>query len=186
MKSDQGFAYETDIDLAADTCSAALTFGIQNNENPGAAWIGANFNFKDNNARVFMVGYGAGDIGSAPLEGKLDRSKTIHAKLHVSSEGNVTYELYNTDNTENKVTVSGTISDYQGGYLGLLTFDSSAKFSNTIYAVESDSTEPTEPTVATGKFIIPTTPATKKPSHPKKVQRAIKRATNGNYGTAQK
>lgn len=115
MEVGQGFTYETDIDLAADTCSAALTFGIQNEENPGAGWIGANFNFNDNGgaggARVFMVGYGAGDVGSAPLEGKLDRAKTIHAKLHVSSEGAVTYELYNTDDAENKVTVTGTLTD---------------------------------------------------------------------------
>ena len=133
MESAQGFTYETDIDLAADTCSTALTFGIQNKDNPGEAWIGANFNFNDNNARVFKVQNGATDIGSASLEGKLDKSKTIHAKLHVSSEGLLTYELYNTDNAENKVTVTGTINDYQGGYLGLLTFDSSAVFANTTY-----------------------------------------------------
>ncbi|MBQ4550387.1 MAG: GH32 C-terminal domain-containing protein [Oscillospiraceae bacterium] len=135
LEPQQGFTYETDIDLAADTCSAALTFGIRNQDNPGEAWIGANFNFNDNNgaggARVFQVGYGSGDVGSAALEGKLDRAKTIHAKLHVSSEGLVTYELYNLDNEENKVTVTGNLSDYQGGWLGLLTFDSSAVFSNT-------------------------------------------------------
>ena len=85
---------------------------------------------------MFKVGNGGGDIGSAALEGKLDRSKTIHVKLHVSSEGLLTYELYNTDNAENKVTVTGAISDYQGGYLGLLTFDSSAVFTNTIYTLD--------------------------------------------------
>ena len=142
LEAEQGFAYETDIDLAADTCSAALTFGIRNPENPGEAWIGANFNFNDHNgaggARVFQVGYGAGDIGSAVLEGKLDRSKTIHAKLQVSSDGLVTYELYNTDTPENKVTVTGNLSDYQGGHLGLLTFDSSAVFTNTTYTLEEE------------------------------------------------
>jgi len=140
MEREEGFTYETDVDLAADTCSAALTFGIQNKDNPGEAWIGANFNFNDNNgaggARVFKVGNGGGDIGSASLEGKLDRAKTIHLKLHVSSTGLVTYELYNTDNAENKVTVTGTVADYQGGYLGLLTFDSSAVFTNTTYTLD--------------------------------------------------
>ena len=140
LESEQGFTYETDVDLAADTCSAALTFGIQNKDNPGEAWIGANFNFNDNNgaggARVFKVGNGGGDIGSASLEGKLDRAKTIHLKLHVSSTGLVTYDLYNTDNAENKVTVTGAVADYQGGYLGLLTFDSSAVFTNTTYTLD--------------------------------------------------
>ena len=144
LESGKGFTYETDVDLAADTCSAALTFGIQNQDNPGEAWIGANFNFNDNNARVFKVGNGGGDIGSAPLEGKLDRSQTIHLKLQVSAEGNLTYELYNTGSEENKVTVTGTIGDYQGGYLGLLTFDSSAVFSNTAYSVEGEPDEPEE------------------------------------------
>ena len=136
LEGEQGFTYETDIDLAADTCSAALTFGVQNKDNPGEAWIGANFNFNDNNARVFRVFNGAADIGSASLEGKLDRAKTIHAKLHVSSTGLVTYELYNTDTPEDKVTVTGALSDYQGGWLGLLTFDSSAVFTNTTYALD--------------------------------------------------
>ena len=145
LEAGKGFTYESDIDLAADTCSAALTFGIQNAENPGEAWIGANFNFNDHNARVFKVGNGGGDIGSASLEGKLDRSRTIHAKLHVSSEGLVTYELYNTDNAENKVTVTGTVSDYQGGYLGLLTFDSSAVFTNTTYTLDEVIPDPSEP-----------------------------------------
>ena len=131
LEAGAGFTYETDIDLGADNCSAALTFGIQNPENPGESWIGANFNFNDNNARVFKVQNGAYDIGSAPLDGKLDKHKTIHARLHISSTGLVTYELYNIDNAENRVTVTGTIADYQGGYLGLLTFDSSAVFTGT-------------------------------------------------------
>ncbi len=140
LEREQGFTYETDIDLAPDTCSAALTFGIRNEEAPGQAWIGANFNFNDHGgaggARVFQVGGGAADIGSAVLEGKLDRSRTIHAKLHVSATGLVTYELFNTDSPDNKVTVCGTLSDYQGGWLGLLTFDSSAVFTNTTYTLD--------------------------------------------------
>ena len=152
LESGKGFTYETDIDLGADSCSAALTFGIQNKDNPGEAWIGANFNFNDNNgtggARVFKVGNGGGDIGSVALDGKLDKAKTIHVKLQVSAEGNLTYELYNTDNAENKVTVTGTISDYQGGYLGLLTFDSSAVFSHTACTVEGEEEDPTEPEVS--------------------------------------
>jgi len=142
LEAQQGFTYETDIDLAPDTCSAALTFGIRNPENPGEAWIGANVNFNDYNgaggARVFQVGYGSGDVAGAALEGKLDRSKTIHVKLQVSSEGLVTYELYNKDNEENKVTLTGALSDYQGGHLGLLTFDSSAVFTNTTYTLEEE------------------------------------------------
>ena len=142
LEKEQGFTYETDIDLAADTCSAALTFGIRNPENPGEAWIGANFNFNDHNgaggARVFQVGYGSGDVAGAALEGRLDRTKTIHLKLQVSSAGLVTYELYNLDNAENKVTMTGSLGDYQGGHLGLLTFDSSAVFTNTTYTLEEE------------------------------------------------
>jgi len=142
LEKEQGFAYETDIDLAADSCSAALTFGILNRDEPGQSWIGANINFNDHNgaggARVFQVGHGAGDIAGVSLEGKLDRTKTIHLKLQVSAEGLVTYELFNADNAENKVTMTGTLHDYQGGWLGLLTFDSSAVFTNTTYTLEGD------------------------------------------------
>ena len=140
LEPEQGFTYETDIDLAADSCSAALTFGIQNKDDPAESWIGANFNFHDNNgaggARVFRVQGGAYDIGSASLEGKLDKTRTIHAKLQVSSNGLLTYELYNVGSEENKVTVTGGLGVCPGGWLGLLTFDSSAAFSNTTYTLE--------------------------------------------------
>lgn len=139
MEEGKGFTYETDIDLAADSVSAALTFGIKDSANPSTEWIGANFNLNDKNARVFKAGSNDSvDIASANLEEKLDADKIIHAKLHVSAEKLVTFELYNTDNAEQKVTVTGNLGEkYTGGYLGLLTFDSSATFSNTTYTFDS-------------------------------------------------
>lgn len=140
MEAGKGFTYESDIKLAAGGTSAALTFGIAETSNPSASWFGANFNFNENNARVFKVQGDATDIGKTEnIKDTLDSSKTIHAKLHVGADGAVTYELYNTDTPDNKVTVTGSLANhnYNGGTMGLLTFNSSAEFTNTTYTLDT-------------------------------------------------
>jgi len=121
------FTYETDITLLNGPC-VALTFGIENPENPGQAWCGANFNFNDNNARVF-VEHGNGNVATG-LSEVIQKDKPIHAKLTVSSTGHAKLILNNV-NEEEEFSVETDLTGYEGGYLGLLTWNSSAKFENT-------------------------------------------------------
>lgn len=134
----KGFVYETEYTLLEGGISAALTFGIRDRENAAAKWMGANVNFDDRNARVFQVENGARDIGAGSVEGILDHGKAIHARLQVTEDGAMTYEVYNVDSPDKKVTVTGQIDNYEGGYLGLLTFNSKAEFTGTHYSLQGD------------------------------------------------
>ncbi len=131
----KGFTFETEYTLLEDGYSAALTFGIRDKGNVPAKWMGANVNFHDRNIRVFQVEGGARDIGTGSIEGILDREKAIHARLQVTKDGALTYEVYNVETPEQKVTITGQIDNYEGGYLGLLTFNSKAEFAHTSFEV---------------------------------------------------
>lgn len=130
------FVLETDVTLL-DGPSAALAFGIKDPNKPAAKWFGANFNFNDNNARIFNVGDGYGvSEGNATggLADVIQRDKAIHMKLEVTLEGVATLTLNNVG--ENETFVASTqLSGYTGGYLGLLTWESGAKFDNTTIAL---------------------------------------------------
>ena len=132
VESVKAFTYEADVNLINGGC-AALTFGIQDFNNPGASWLGANFNFNDLNGagqiRVFSVnGAGIGENNSYTPIKDIDKTQPIHMKLDVTEEGIVTFSVGNND--ANTHTVSTTLTNYTGGYLGALAFDSSASFSN--------------------------------------------------------
>ncbi len=138
------FVYETDVDLIAGP-SVALTFGIEDPNNIGASWVGANFNFNDyggnGQIRVFQVKNGDPTICNATEDARgnkvsqvIQKNKTIHLKLVVTKEGQVTFTVKNKDDDE-AIVASGSFADkgltYNPGKLGILCFDSSAKFSNT-------------------------------------------------------
>ena len=142
------FVYETDVDLIAGP-SVALTFGIEDPNNIGASWVGANFNFNDENGngriRVFQVKNGDPTVCEAKVDanGKtfaevIQRNKTIHLKLEVTKDGQVTFTVNNKGEDE-AIVATGSFANagltYVPGTLGILCFDSSAKFSNTTIAL---------------------------------------------------
>ena len=126
----KAFSYEADVEMSAGN-SAALTFGIQNKDVPGENWFAANFDGQ--RARVFHVeaGQDTKDFGETQLSA-LDINKTIHMKLDVDSEGNFKFYLSNRETVADEPVISGTLDKYTGGYLGALTFNSSASFTNII------------------------------------------------------
>ena len=135
----KAFTYEADVNLISGS-SAALTFGIQDSNNPGDSWLGANFNFNDNEGngqlRVFSVNgasVGDNDIYKPILD--IDKTRTIHMKLDVTEDGQVTFSVGNDEN--NTHTVETTLTKYIGGYLGALAFNSSASFSNIKVSIPS-------------------------------------------------
>ena len=96
------FVLETDVTLL-DGPSAALAFGIKDPNKPAAKWFGANFNFNDNNARIFNVGDGYGvSEGNATggLADVIQKDKAIHMKLEVTLEGVATLTLNNVGENE--------------------------------------------------------------------------------------
>ncbi|MFG6383618.1 MAG: GH32 C-terminal domain-containing protein [Lachnospiraceae bacterium] len=125
------FVLEADVKLEEDGISAALIFGLANKENPSEKWYGANFNTADNDGvgqfRIFGVNAELEENSEAFWEG-LDRTQTLHLKLDVKKDGSYTYSFGNTG--QELKSVAGTISNWQGGYIGILTFNSKATFSN--------------------------------------------------------
>nr|WP_321408421.1 GH32 C-terminal domain-containing protein [uncultured Carboxylicivirga sp.] len=125
----KSFKLEADIELINGR-SAALIFGIQDLNNPGSRWLGANFNKDetDKAVRVFDVGSGRGDLVMSSKPDFLNFDEKMHLSLDVLSNGDFTYSIENIGGTTHQL--HGHISNWAGGYFGLLTFRSEANFSN--------------------------------------------------------
>lgn len=121
----KGFSYESIVNMEQGQ-SAALTFGIRDKDNPANSWIGANFD--GDKARVFGVDNGGVIDYAEPATVSLDYTKPVQMKLDVDAEGDFAYYLHNIDHEGVDPVLQGTITDYTGGYIGALTFNSSAKF----------------------------------------------------------
>lgn len=130
----KAFTYEADVNLANGGSSAALLFGIGNIDTLSAKWYAANFdvNNTDQTLRVFKIESGAtcyaakskSEIGSLNLKGSL------HLALTVLTSGEFTYTIADKGISDTAVKLKGTIPDYAGGSVGLLTYNSEATFSN--------------------------------------------------------
>lgn len=127
----EAFTYEADVDMIAGQ-SAALTFGLTNPDNPAANWYGANFNGLE--ARLFHVNSaGASDLASKVSDNSLALNQTVHMKLDVERDGTAKYYVYNKNADEtakNTPKLTARLDGYNGGYVGALTFNSSANFHN--------------------------------------------------------
>lgn len=127
----EAFTYEADVDIRAGK-SAALTFGLVHPDNPAAFWYGANFNGLE--ARLFHVSSaGAPDLAPKVSNNGLDLNQTVHMKLDVERDGTAKYYVYNVGASEaekNTPKLTAKLDGYSGGYVGALTFESSANFHN--------------------------------------------------------
>ena len=129
----KSFIYEADVKII-DGISAGLVIGVDNPDNVPAFWYAVNFNTEgtDEFARLFKV---AGDvtnytcISKDEATSKIDFTQTVHMYVEVDENGNFIYKLSDANN-QNVIKRTGTIDNWNGGYIGLLTFDSEAKFSN--------------------------------------------------------
>lgn len=138
----RAFRLEADVHITEGR-SAALVFGIQDQQEPGKVWAGANVDYENGNDIFRVFGPGVAADGAAPL-GSVDRSKPLHLALEVRSGGAFTYTFGNTGDTPR--TITGKINGWEGGYVGFLTFESTARFSNIEFEkLPEDSAEDQEP-----------------------------------------
>ena len=131
------FHFEADVQLLAgtgegeegDQMSAALVFGAANKKQPGTKWYGANVDTRRKNEADYFRVFGAGrDILSGGRVDDVDATKPLHLAVDVKADGSLTYTFGNVG--ANMHTATGTIENWEGGYVGLLTFCAKAAFSN--------------------------------------------------------
>lgn len=131
--------------------SAGLVFGTNSKTLPSGHWNAANVDTmrraaaesnSKKNADFFRL-FGAevgGDIGLSEENAakdnfqNIDATQKLHLKLDVKADGQYTYTFGNLSGKEfdssKSATISGTLNNWAGGYIGLLSFNSEATFSN--------------------------------------------------------
>ncbi|MBQ7682072.1 MAG: GH32 C-terminal domain-containing protein, partial [Oscillibacter sp.] len=126
------FVWEADVDIqpGLQIQSAALIFGFPSPAAANSNWYGANLDSTrlggDNAFRLFGPNIDTNSGGS--VEG-IDITRTLHLKVDIHATGAFEYSFGNAGATL-KV-ISGQISGWRnGGYVGLLTWNSGATFSN--------------------------------------------------------
>ena len=127
----KSFIYEGDVKLI-DGISAGLAIGVANQENVTNSWYAINFNIDEtqNRARLFKVENGVTNYAYITSEEarSINFRDTVHMYIEFDEMGNYVFKLSN--NAKNEVIRTGKVDNWNGGYIGLLTFNSSAKFSN--------------------------------------------------------
>ncbi|MDF9825625.1 fructan beta-fructosidase [Breznakia sp. PF5-3] len=129
----KSFIYEADVDVL-DGPSAALLVGIKNKDNVSAeTWYGANFNTNDfdNTARLFKVNdfQEYFKVNKDDATAIVDFNQTLHLSIEFKENGDFIYKLSNKGSNQ-VLEKSGNVAGWEGGYVGLLTFDTEAKYSN--------------------------------------------------------
>lgn len=132
-KAYQSLDYQADVQVT-DGISAALVVGATNAAEPGSGtWYGFNFNNEstDQRARLFRVNdsmdlitFSQDQVDSAGL----DTTGTVHLRVQIDETG--LCRVTASDAAGHEVSGSATIQGWQGGCVGLLTFNSAATFSN--------------------------------------------------------
>ncbi len=121
------FVYEADVSLKEGP-SAALIFGIASKKTPAGKWYGANIDTTRSGDAFRVFGPGLGDISDGKGNKNIDFSKKLHLKLDVQADGSFSYTFGNKGGKTRSIT--GQIPDWQGGFVGILTWNSQAVFSN--------------------------------------------------------
>ena len=107
--------------------SAALIYAITRKNAPGAGWSGANFDTYRGGDDAFRM-WGPGYEYMCGAKGDVDYTQPIHLKLDVKKDGSFTYSFGNVGGEMREKT--GTIPNWAGGFVGLLTWQSDATFYN--------------------------------------------------------
>ena len=130
------FTLEADVMFKEDqdTNCAALIFGLSSKSSPGARWNGANLDSGrkgDDAFRIFGPDLNETNCGSCA---DIDFTIPVHFKLEINEKGEYTYSFGN--NGVEPGVKSGKLNSWAGGYVGILTWNSEATFSNITFEGE--------------------------------------------------
>lgn len=128
------FVLETDVRFLdsdkENAFSAALCFGVESLDIPDWRWYGANIDTRrrEGSDLFRLFGPGINTNGGGEM-GNIDIDSPLHLKLDISADGDFIYSFGNTGNKELR-SIIGSISDWEGGYIGILSYKSKTEFSN--------------------------------------------------------
>lgn len=125
------FTFEADVEiLSGDPRSAGLVFGANHNTAVPSSWNAANIDMLRKNEwdlyRTFGPNVGNDTHLDHPVE--FDETKLVHLKFDVDASGFYTYTFGNVG--ADQYSFTGLLQNWQGGYIGLLSFCSETVFSN--------------------------------------------------------
>lgn len=119
------FIYECDVIFKGR--AVGIIFGAADREKPSAAWYCLNVEPGSNISRAFFVRGGLVWNVSRPLESEEQTSKPHHLKVVFLAGNELIFYL------NEKQVGSYSTADFAGGYLGLMTCEADAVFSNVRY-----------------------------------------------------
>ena len=122
------FVFEADVTMLEGN-SAALVFGMETIEIPNWKWYGANFDSGREDPTKFRVFGGGMETTDGGEQGDIDFAQPIHLKLEVRRSGAYKYSFGNVGQELTR-SLTGVIRNWEGGYVGILSFCSKAQFSN--------------------------------------------------------
>lgn len=130
-KQTKDFHFSTDVLIAAGGAnSAGILFGVKNKDAMNQGWKAANVVKEGKHPaplmRVFKVPNGE-DYTAKEIE-DFDLTKKIHLDLDVKEDGSFVYKVKSEGGTEN--IQSGKIDNWEGGFVGLLAYQTEAVFSD--------------------------------------------------------
>jgi len=145
------FVLEADVDLVSggydankESRCAGLIFGVASKNMPSRQWrcvnIDAGRTVNDDGSvrgdgfRAFGPGIVETTTGGE-LTG-IDVNKTLHFRLDMKASGEFTYTFGNTDGEMRTITAS--VDGWTGGYVGIMSFCTEAKFSNIQFEDRTD------------------------------------------------
>lgn len=156
------FVLEADVDLLSggydaskESRCAGLLFGLGSQKTTSRFWCWncANIDAGRTGEDAFRVfGPGIPDTNHDGALGTIDPGKTLHLKVDMKATGEFTYSFGNKGGEV--YTLTDKINDWTGGYVGVMSFCTEAKFSNISFQDradhENDTTQaaPTASTVA--------------------------------------
>ncbi|WP_301205399.1 family 16 glycoside hydrolase [uncultured Dubosiella sp.] len=143
------FFYEADVQLLEGApnenyaMSAGIVFGAESRKTPGAKWYCANIDTRRSSQTDFFRVFGAGsDIVGGGIINDVDINQPLHLAIDVKADGSFTYTFGNKGKEAHSV--SGQIENWTGGFVGLLSFNTKAAFSNVSFVdrtVNNDGTK---------------------------------------------
>lgn len=123
----KSFTFEADAKVMGEGDGSAALILSRNKSNLLENWMGMNFHKEENVIKLFNNGTNNITL-SGQTEKGFDFDKTIHLSLNVNESGEVSFKVTDFDGT---ISSGNTrIENWQGAYLGLLSFKSTVNFSN--------------------------------------------------------